>query len=123
MARQSEINSAYIKIRDEAVRALRQTREEIRARESELDQLRRQEQQISGLLGPVPSAERPAAAGRRTNWTTVLEQLPKEFTASDVRKVQGLGEKASGEIFGAITRWINTKAVKRKDRGIYQRMG
>jgi hypothetical protein len=122
MARQSGINSAYLKIRDEAVNALRQTRAEIQARESELEQLRKQEQQLSGLLGPLPSAERPAAAGRRTNWATVLEQLPKEFTASDVRNVQGLGEKASGEIFGAITRWINTKAVKRKDRGIYQRV-
>jgi hypothetical protein len=50
MARRTEINSAYLKIRDEAVRALRQTRAEIRARESELDQLRKQEQQISGLF-------------------------------------------------------------------------
>jgi hypothetical protein len=123
MARQSGIKSAYLKIRDEAVSALRQTRAEIQARESELDQLRKQEQQLSALVGPVPSAERPAATGRRINWMAVLEQLPKEFTASDVRKVQGLGEKASSEIFSGITRWINTKAVKRKDRGIYQRVG
>jgi hypothetical protein len=116
------MNSAYLKIRDEAVSALRQTRAEIRARESELDQLRKQEQQLSALVGTVPNAERPAAAGRRINWTTVLEQLPKEFTASDVRKVQGLGEKVSNEIFSAITRWINSKAVKRKERGIYQRV-
>jgi hypothetical protein len=122
MTRQSEINSAYLKIRDEAVRALRQTREEIRAREIELDQLRKQEQQICGLLGPVRGAERQAASGRRTNWTTMLEQLPKEFTASDVRKVRGLGGKASNEIFAAITRWISTKGVKRKDRGIYERV-
>jgi hypothetical protein len=123
MARRTEINSAYLKIRDEAVRALRQTRAEIRARESELDQLRKQELQMSGLLGPVRGAERQTASGRRTDWRVVLEQLPTEFKASDVRKVRGMGEKVSSEIFGAITRWINTKAVKRKDRGIYQRLG
>ena len=123
MARRTEINSAYLKIRDEAVRALRQTRAEIRARESELDQLRKQELQMSSLLGPVRGAERQAASGRRTDWRVVLEQLPTEFKASDVRKVRGMGEKVSSEIFGAITRWINTKAVKRKDRGIYQRVG
>jgi hypothetical protein len=122
MARPTVTNSAYIKIRDEAVRALRQTREEIRARENELDQLRNQDRQLSALLGPVPSVERQAASGRRTNWATVLEQLPKEFTASDVRKVRGLAGKASSEIFAGTTRWINAKAIKRKERGIYQRV-
>ncbi len=122
MARLTQVDSSYLKIKQQAVRALRQTRAEIRTREQELDQLRRQEQQISGLIGPVQGPERQAASGRRTNWRTVLEQLPKEFKASDVRKVRGLGGKASNEIFAAITRWIDAKAVKRKERGIYQRV-
>jgi hypothetical protein len=122
MAAQTEIASTYLKIREQAVRALRQIRAEIRAREGELDQLRRQEQQVSGLLGPVRGAAREPAAGRRINWMIVLEELPKEFTASDVRKVRGIGEKPSGEIFGAITRWTKAKMIKRKERGVYQRL-
>src|SRR5262245_41896321 len=104
MAAQTEIPYSYRQIRGQAVSALRQTRVDIRTREQELDQLRRQEQQISALLGPVRGAERPAASGGRTNWRVVLEQLPKEFKASDVRKVRGLGGKASNEIFAAINR-------------------
>src|SRR5580704_18726488 len=95
MAERSQIDSAYLRIRDEAVGALRQTRAGIRARESQLEQLKKQEQQISGLLGLVRGTERRAASGQRTDWGTVLEQLPKEFKASDVRKVRGIGEKLS----------------------------
>jgi hypothetical protein len=40
-----------------------------------------------------------------------------------VRKVQGLGGKRSNEIFAAITRWMKAKAIERKDRGVYQRLG
>jgi septal ring factor EnvC (AmiA/AmiB activator) len=123
MARRTQIDSAYRKITEQAVKASRQIRAEIRTREQELDQLRKQEQQISGLIGPVRGAARKRAAGRRINWRTVLEQLPKEFKASDVRKVRGLRGKASSEIFAGITRWIEAKAVKRKERGIYQRVG
>ena len=123
MAARSQIESAYLKIMKHAVEALRRTRAEISARESELDELRRQEQQISGLLGPGRAPERQGASGRKTNWRTVLEQLPKEFKASDVRKVPGLGGKASNEIFAAINRWMMAKAIKRKERGVYQRVG
>ena len=123
MAARSQIESAYLKIMKHAVEALRRTRAEISARESELDELRKQEQQVSGLLGPVRGPERQGASEGRTNWRTVLEQLPKEFKASDVRKVRGIGDKPSSEIFAAITRWIMAKAIKRKERGIYQRVG
>ncbi len=50
-------------------------------------------------------------------------QLPKEFKASDVRKVRGIGDKPSSEIFAALTRWIMAKAIKRKERGVYRRVG
>jgi hypothetical protein len=123
MAAQTENPSTYSKIREQAVRALRQTHADIRTREQQLDQLRKQEQQISALLVAGRGVERPAASGRRTNWRVALEQLPKEFKASDVRKVRGLGGKASSEIFAAITRWIESKAIKRKERGVYQRLG
>lgn len=123
MAGRTQINSAYQKITEQAARALRETRAEIRSLESELDELRKQEQQISGLLGPVRAAARERTSAGRTNWGTVLEQLPAEFTASDVRKVRGVGEKPSSEIFNAIARWIMAKAIKRKERGVYQRVG
>jgi hypothetical protein len=123
MAERTQIESAYLKIREQAVNALRRTSAEILARESELDELRKQEQQISGLFEPVRGPERQGASGQRTNWGTVLEQLPGEFKASDVRKVRGIGEKPSSEIFAAITRWIMAKAIKRKERGVYQRVG
>jgi hypothetical protein len=75
------------------------------------------------LDGPLHGAERQVASGRRTNWRTALEQLPREFKASEVRKVQGLGGKRSNEIFAAITRWMKAKAIERKDRVVYQRLG
>ena len=83
------------KITEQAVKSLRRIRAEICAREGELDQLRTREQIISSFVGPVRGAARERAAGRRINWRTVLEQLAKEFTRSDVRKVRGLGGNAS----------------------------
>ena len=59
----------------------------------------------------------------RTDWRAVLEKLPKRFKASDVRKVRGLANKRSGEIFAAVTRWIDGGMVKRKERGVYERVG
>ena len=123
MARRTQINSAYIKINEQAVKALHQIRADIRAREQELDELRKQDEQISALLGNAGAAVPERTPGRRTNWRAVLEQLPKEFKASDVRKVRGIGDKPSSEIFAAITRWIMAKAIKRKERGVYQRLG
>ncbi len=123
MAERRQVESAYLRIRRQAVKTLRQMRADIRTREQHLDQLRKQEQQISSLLGPVRDGAPERTRGGRINWRDVLKQLPKEFKASDVRKVRGLGGKQSSEIFSAITRWINTKAVKRKERGIYQRVG
>lgn len=122
MARRTRIDSDYTKIKQQAVRALRQIRAEIGTRERELDQLRKQEKQISVLVGPVRAAPE-RVPGRRIDWRSVLEQLPKEFKAADVRKVRGIGQKASSEIFAAITRWIEAKAINRKERGVYQRVG
>ena len=77
MAARSQIELAYLKIMEHAVEALRRTRAEISARGRELDELRKQEQQISGLLGPVRGPGRQGASGRRTNWRTVLGSFRK----------------------------------------------
>jgi hypothetical protein len=58
----------------------------------------------------------------RINWGTVLEQLPKQFNASQIRTVRGLKNKRSSEFFAAITRWMEAGAVKRKERGLYERV-
>jgi hypothetical protein len=52
----------------------------------------------------------------------VLEQLPKQFKASQIRIVRGLKNKRSSEISAAITRWMEAGAVKRKKRGLYERV-
>jgi hypothetical protein len=102
-------------------------RNEIRATEAELERLKKEESNLSSLAGPAREGA-PAAAGGRTrkggriNWTVVLEQLPKQFKASDVRGVRGLKGKRSSEIFAAITRWIDAAAVKRRERGVYERV-
>ncbi len=122
--------SAYERLREQAVAALSKVRKEIRDIESQLSGMRRQEEQISQLAGDVSSRSNGAAAGAdapkrrggRMDWRAVLEKLPKRFTASDVRKVRGLANKRSGEIFGAVTRWIDTGMVKRKERGVYERV-
>jgi hypothetical protein len=44
--------------------------------------------------------------------------MPKQFKAGDVRKVRGLKDKRASEIFAAITRWIEARSVKRKERWI-----
>jgi hypothetical protein len=51
----------------------------------------------------------------------VLDQLPKQFGAAEIRSVRGLKGKRPSEIFAAITRWIEAGSVKRKSRGVYER--
>ena len=50
------------------------------------------------------------------------EQLPKQFKASHIRTVRGLKNKRPSEFFAAITRWMEAGAVKRKERGLYERV-
>jgi phage shock protein A len=121
-------SSVFENVRQQAIAALNRLRKDIRTAESDLNDLRKQEQQLAAITGEA----RTAAAVRngasalsrgsgRTNWRAVLDKLPKRFTASDVRSVRGVGDKRSGEIFAAITRWIDSGLVKRKERGVYER--
>ncbi len=126
MPRQSAA-SAYEHVRQQAVNALNRLRKDIRTVESELSMLRKQEEQLSAVAGEGRAAASAASdggaapRGGRMNWRAVLEKLPKRFKASDVRGVRGLANKSSGEIFAAITRWIDSGTVKRKERGVYER--
>jgi len=123
--------SAIGKIRRQAGSALAQLRKEIRAKETELAQLKRDEESLGRLAGGrstgASAARAPRAAGGggggdgRINWRKVLEQLPKQFKASNVRGVRGLKDKRPSEIFAAITRWIEAGLAKRKTRGLYEK--
>jgi Spy/CpxP family protein refolding chaperone len=85
---------------------------EIRSREAELDELREQEQKISALMGrPANKATRSDGSRRRTDWRDVLAKVPKQFKASDVRKVRGLRRQVAltrssqRSLVGSLQRW------------------
>jgi hypothetical protein len=119
----SGVASAFRQVQNQARGLLVKLRSEIRAKESELRRLKDEETRLGRLVGRQAGA--PAGGGvaprGRINWRTVLQQLPKQFKASDVRGVRGLKSKRPSEIFAAITRWIDSGLAKRKSRGLYER--
>lgn len=123
------MSSRFEQVQKQAQQLLANLRSEIRSKENELRRLKDEDSKLSSFAGlAAPSgggaaASRAMSGGRaRINWGTVLEQLPKQFKASEVRSVRGLGTKRPSEIFAAITRWIEAKSVKRKERGLYERV-
>jgi hypothetical protein len=123
--------SAIRQFRRQAGSVLAKLRKDIRAKEIELAQLKRDEESLGRLAGRGGAgggaARAPRAAGGggggggRINWRNVLTQLPKQFKASNVRQVRGLKDKRPSEIFAAITRWIEAGLAKRKTRGLYEK--
>jgi hypothetical protein len=124
--------SAIRQFRRQAGSVLAKLRKDIRAKEIELAQLKRDEESLGRLAGRGGAggggARAPRAArgdggggGGRINWRNVLAQLPKQFKASNVRQVRGLKDKRPSEIFAAITRWIEAGLAKRKTRGLYEK--
>src|SRR5215469_13819965 len=91
------VTSAFERIQRQAQSLLSGLQSQIRAKENELRRLLEQETHLSGLLGGAKGARKgrkaaPARAtggGGRINWREVLNQLPKQFKASDIRKVRG----------------------------------
>ena len=121
--------SALGQFRKRARELLVNLRSEISSKEAVLRRLKEEESKLSALTGgratygarPVPRG----GSGRvtaRVNWRTVLEQLPKRFRAANIRIVRGLKNKRPSEIFAAIARWTESGAVKRKERGLYERV-
>jgi hypothetical protein len=121
--------SAFGHLQQQARAVLTTLRKEIRAKEAELKRLKEDEARLGAVTGRVQMAGRAArsagggapSGGGRINWREVLNQLPRQFKASDVRGVRGLKDKRPSEIFAAVTRWIDAGMVKRKSRGIYER--
>ena len=122
------VGSTIDQLQEQARALLIALRKEIGAKEAELGRLKEDESRLASLTGRVSAgaagAPPPPArtTGGRINWTTVLKQLPKQFKAGDVRKIRGLKDKRSSELFAAVTRWIQAGTVKRKERGVYERV-
>jgi hypothetical protein len=123
----AQVGSRFEQLRKLARQRLISLRSEIRSGEAELGLLKEAEANLTRLTGLRESAvrrtgERAAHAVTRPNWTTVLEQLPQQFKASDLRTVPGAEGKRSSQLFAAVTRWIEAGVVRRKERGLYERV-
>ena len=125
--KRNRFDSVLGQLQKQASSLLAGLRGQIRAAENELARLKKEESRLSGLAGPTRNGV-PVAARRRTrktgrvDWSSVLQGLPKQFKAANVRAVRGMKDKRSSEIFAAITRWIDAGAVKRRERGTYERV-
>jgi hypothetical protein len=124
-----EMTSRLGQVEKQAQQLLTNLRKEIRSKEDELRRLKDEDAKLSGFAGitanggrGVATSRATASTGARVNWSTVLEQLPSQFKAADIRKVHEIADKRSSEIFAAITRWIEAKSVRRKERGLYERV-
>ena len=124
----TQITSAFTQVQKQARELLVGVRREIRLKEADLRRLKKEESQLSAIAGQRGTEKAKSASGvsagatGRINWGTVLEQLPKQFKASHIHTVRGLKNKRSSEIFAAITRWMEAGSVKRKKRGLYERV-
>jgi len=99
----------------------------IRSKEVEIKCLKLEESQLTGLLSHQPRGGGATSNGKgtartRTDWTAILGQLPKRFRAADVHKIHDLKDRRSSEIYAGITRWMQGGSVKKKDRGLYERV-
>src|SRR5215469_7300899 len=93
------VTSAFERIQRQAQSLLSGLQTQIRNKENELRRLLEQEGHLSGLLGGSKGKTRKPRTARRPtgrsriNWREVLNQMPKQFKASDIRKVRGLKDK------------------------------
>src|SRR5712671_2723973 len=126
MPRRKNVGSAFRQVQQQARTLVANLQKEIRAREMELKQLKEEETSLGQLTGRVARASTGGGNGRvgrgRINWRAVLQQLPKQFKAAHIRDIRGLKGKRPSEIFAAITRWIEAGTVRRKARGLYERV-
>ena len=124
----TQVTSAFSRAQKQVRELLVGVRREIRFKEADLRRLKKEESQLSAITGQRGTEEAKSASGgssgatARINWGTVLEQLPKQFKASHIRTVRGLKTKRPTEIFAAIPRGKEAGSVKRKKRGLYERV-
>jgi hypothetical protein len=122
--------SAFHQVQKQARSLMVNLQKQIRDKEAELKQLKDEAASLSQIAGGrAPSVAAPRAAAvreggkrGRIDWRAILTELPKQFKAADIRTVRGVKSKRPSEIFAAITRWIEAGTVKRKARGLYERV-
>lgn len=123
----TQLTSAIDLLRKQARQLLTGLRQEIQSSEARLRHLKWQQAELATLMEArramrftgVPPSSLPEPS--RTDWSKVLDHLPKRFQTSDVRGIGNLKNKRSQDISAAITRWMESGAVKRKGRGLYER--
>lgn len=122
------VTSAFRQVQQQARALMTNLRKEIRAKEIELRRLREEESRLRLLIGGGRAVGRPRSVAKSTangiariDWRAVLDQLPRQFKASDVRRIRDVAGKRPSEVFAAITRWIRTGSAKRKSRGMYEK--
>jgi hypothetical protein len=122
--RRASVTSAFRQVQQQARSLMVNLRKEIRTRETELHRLKEEEARLRMLIGGRASSATRATSthGGRIDWRVVLDQLPKQFTASDIHLVRGLEGKRPSEVFVAITRWIQMGSARRKARGVYEKV-
>jgi hypothetical protein len=86
-----QVHSVFRQVQGKARRVLKSLAQDIRAKESDLRQLRDDEAKLAALArqlsASVSQSERGASGkgGARINWRAVLEKLPNEFKKSEPR--------------------------------------
>lgn len=125
--RTTQVPSAFNQVNKQARELVAALRNEIRVIEMDLKRLKYEESQLAALAGHRSGAQLAANGALRSgvgrvNWGKVLEQMPNHFRAADVGKVRSVKGKRSSEIFAGISRWVEAGAVKRKERGLYERV-
>jgi hypothetical protein len=94
---------------------------QIRSTEADLRRLKKTELTLSDLAGMQRTSRggrvttRRVGDGARINWGSVLKEMPRQFEASDIRKVRGLKDKRPSDLFAAITRWTQAASSGRSE--------
>ena len=118
--------SGFSQLQEHARKLVAGLASEIRSRKADLVRLEAEYAKVVAIAGSRVATRVAKAAGRvgdgRIDWKQVLAKLPKEFKASDIRKVRGMNAKRPSELFAGITRWIDSGAVKKKERGVYTKL-
>jgi hypothetical protein len=119
--------SAFRQVQQQARSLMVNLRKEIRVKETELRRLKEEESRLSLLIGGGASSSRAGSmrggpGAGRIDWSAVLEQLPRQFKAADVRAIPAIRDKRPSEVFAAITRWIQMGSARRKARGLYEKV-
>src|SRR5271168_4744263 len=107
--KRTQAGGALQQVQQQARALLLSLRTEIRGKEAELASLRADAAALERLGGPGSAAAKAAPGKRRSgrvNWGSILEELPKQFKAADVRVIRSVAQKRPSEIFAAISRWI-----------------